>query len=45
MSGKGMLSGLGEVVARVPLFVGAPLVRNRHLRWAATDAEVEGQMP
>jgi hypothetical protein len=45
MSGKGILSGLGDVVAGVPLFVGAPLVRNRHVRWGATDAEVEGQMP
>ena len=45
MSGRRVVNGLAEVVAGVPLFVGAPLVRTRHLRWGATDAEVGGRMP
>jgi hypothetical protein len=34
-----------EVVAAVPRFATAPLVRRRHLRWGATDAEVAAAMP
>jgi len=45
MSGKSVLNGLGEVVVSSPRFVGAPLVRGWHLRWGATAAEVQGQMP
>ena len=40
-----VLRGLGDVVVASPLFVTAPLLRRRHLRWGATDAEVGGQMP
>jgi hypothetical protein len=40
-----ILRGLGDVVVASPLFVTAPLVRRRHLRWGATDAEVAGPMP
>ena len=40
-----ILRGLGDVVVAPPLFVTAPLMRRRHLRWGATDAEVAGQMP
>ena len=40
-----VLRGLGDVVVAGPLFVTAPLVRRRHLRWGATDAEVGGPMP
>ena len=40
-----VLRGLGDVVVASPLFVAAPLLRRRHLRWGATDAEVGGQMP
>jgi hypothetical protein len=45
MGDRRVLGSLGEVIAGVPLFVGAPLVRTRHLRWGATDAEVRGPMP
>ena len=40
-----ILRGLGDVVVASPLFVTAPLMRRRHLRWGATDAEVAGHMP
>ena len=33
-----ILRGLGDVAAASPLFVTAPLMRRRHLRWGATDA-------
>ncbi len=35
----------GEVAVALPLFLAAPLLRRRHLRWGATDAEVAGAMP
>jgi len=34
-----------DVVAAVPLFVSAPLLRPWHTRWGATDAEVATAMP
>ena len=37
--------GLRDVILASPLFITAPLVRRRHLRWGATDAEVTGAMP
>jgi hypothetical protein len=37
--------GLVEVLAASPLFLFAPLYRNRHLRWGATEAEVAEAMP
>jgi hypothetical protein len=40
-----ILRGLGDVVIASPLFATAPLMRRRHLRWGATDAEVAGPMP
>jgi len=33
-----------DVLADVPLFLSAPLVRRRHLRWGATDEEVTAVM-
>ena len=45
MNGKNVLGGIGDVLVAAPRFLGAPLVRRRHLRWGATDAEVRGQMP
>jgi hypothetical protein len=36
---------VASVLADVPRFLGAPLVRRRHLRWGATDAEVAAPMP
>ena len=45
MSGKNVLGGIGDVLVGLPRFLGAPLVRRRHLRWGATDAEVDGDMP
>ena len=35
---------LHDVLVDVPLFLGAPLVRRRHLRWGATDDEVAATM-
>ncbi len=37
--------GLRDVILASPLFITAPLVRRRHLRWGATDDEVAGAMP
>jgi hypothetical protein len=39
------LRGIGEVVVDSPRFLFAPLYRHRHLRWGASDEEVEGAMP
>jgi hypothetical protein len=39
------LRQLADVVAGAPRFATAPLVRRRHLRWGATDAEVAAVMP
>ena len=36
---------VGAVVADLPRFVGAPLVRRRHLVWGATPEEVGAPMP
>lgn len=35
---------LRDVLADLPRFLGAPLVRRRHLRWGATDEEVSAPM-
>lgn len=43
--GRHRLRSLGEVLIAAPFFLLAPLVRRRHLRWGATDAEVAGSMP
>jgi hypothetical protein len=45
MSERHILPGLRDVIVASPLFITAPLVRSRHLRWGATSAEVEGPMP
>ena len=45
MNERQILPGLRDVIVASPRFVTAPLVRSRHLRWGATDAEVEGAMP
>ena len=45
MDGRQLGRGLRDVLPDAPLFVLAPLVRRRHLRWGATDAEVDGAMP
>ncbi len=37
--------GLRDVILASPLFITAPLVRRRHLRWGAIDDEVAGGMP
>jgi hypothetical protein len=34
-----------EVIVAAPRFATAPLIRRRHLRWGATDAEVAAAMP
>ena len=34
-----------DVLAALPRFATAPLVRSRHLRWGATDDEVRATMP
>jgi hypothetical protein len=36
---------LVDVAVAVPLFLAAPLLRRRHRRWGATDAEVAEAMP
>jgi len=36
---------VGAVLADLPLFAAAPLVRRRHLRWGSTDREVSAAMP
>lgn len=36
---------LGDMVAAVPFFLAAPLVRPWHARWGATDTEVAAPMP
>ena len=45
MSDRQVGRGLRDVLLAAPLFIGAPLFRRRHLRWGATDAEVDGPMP
>ena len=45
MSERQILPGLRDVIVASPRFVTAPLVRARHLRWGATNAEVEAVMP
>jgi hypothetical protein len=40
-----MLRGLGEIILASPRFATAPLIRRRHLRWGATDAELAAPMP
>lgn len=37
--------GLIDVIVAVPLFVATPFIRPWHLRWGATDAEVNASMP
>jgi hypothetical protein len=34
-----------DALLALPLFATAPLYRHWHLRWGATDQEVQGQMP
>jgi hypothetical protein len=40
-----VLHGLSEIILASPRFAIAPLIRRRHLRWGATDAEVAAPMP
>ena len=44
-SPRHLVAEIGAVVADLPLFVGAPLMRRRHLRWGATPAEATAAMP
>lgn len=37
--------GVLDALRSLPFFLTAPLYRSWHLRWGATDAEVDGQMP
>jgi hypothetical protein len=45
MKTRDLARGLGEIVAASPLFLFAPLYRHWHLRWGATEAEVDAVMP
>ena len=45
MTAKHVLRGVADVVAGSPRFLAAPLIRRRHLRWGATNAELAGEMP
>jgi hypothetical protein len=40
-----LLGEMTAVVRDLPRFVSAPLLRHRHRRWGATDADVAGAMP
>ena len=40
-----LLRQSGQVAADLPRFLTAPFYRSRHLRWGATDAEVDARMP
>lgn len=40
-----LLRQLAVLVPDLPLFVTAPLIRGRHLRWGATAAEVTARLP
>jgi hypothetical protein len=40
-----VVRGLGEIFLASPRFATAPLIRKRHLRWGATNAEVAAPMP
>ena len=46
MTAKHSISyGVLDTLRSLPLFLTAPLYRTWHLRWGATDAEVDGLMP
>jgi hypothetical protein len=45
MNERQILPGLRDVIVASPLFITAPLVWSRHLRWGATSDEVKGAMP
>ena len=45
MNERQILPGLRDVIIASPRFIAAPLLRSRHLRWGATSAEVESEMP
>ena len=45
VSGGSLAQELRDVLADVPLFLVAPLVRHRHQRWGATDDEVAAPLP
>lgn len=38
-------NGVLDALRSLPFFLTAPLYRSWHLRWGATDAEVQGMMP
>jgi hypothetical protein len=42
---RGVLGQVADVLAGLPLFLAAPLVRHWHLRWGATPEEVGQAMP
>lgn len=44
-SDRHLLRSLGKVAVASPLFVSATLLRHWHLRWGATEAEVDAEMP
>ena len=46
MTAKHSISyGVLDTLRSIPFFLTAPLCRPWHLRWGATDAEVDGLMP
>jgi hypothetical protein len=45
VSAASLLHEVRDVLADVPRFLTAPLVRRRHLRWGATDEEVAAAVP
>jgi hypothetical protein len=42
---RGVLGQVADVLAGLPLFLAAPLLRHWHLRWGATPEEVSQAMP
>jgi hypothetical protein len=45
VSATSLTHEIGDVIADVPRFLAAPLIRGRHLRWGATDDEVTACLP
>jgi hypothetical protein len=42
---RDVLRATGDVLRAAPLFLTSPLFRRRHLRWGATEGELEAPMP
>ena len=45
VTARSLLGEVRDVVADLPRFLAAPLVRRHHLRWGATDEEVSARLP